>query len=96
MKPPIINSLQACRSLNIIDLVTLEAEREKLLEHVRWASAGEVVVIGGDFNAHVGGGVRRGGVCGRFGLRASFMGPARGPFGMGAPSLCGTHREVHC
>ena len=49
----------------------IETEREKLLEHVRWAQMSEVLVIGGDFNAHVGGGTGRGGVCGRFGLRQS-------------------------
>ena len=47
----------------------IEAEREKLLDHVRWAKKTEVLVIGGDFNAHVGSGAGREGVCGRFGLR---------------------------
>ena len=49
----------------------IENEREKLLEHVRWAENKEVVVVGGDFNAHIGGGRPRSGVNGRFGLRAS-------------------------
>ena len=49
----------------------IEAEQEKQLDHVRWAMAmrSDVLVIGGDFNAHVGSGAGREGVCGRFGLR---------------------------
>ena len=31
----------------------------------------EVLVVGGDFNAHIGGGEARNGVCGCFGLRES-------------------------
>ena len=49
----------------------IEAERETLLEHVKWASKEEVVIVGGDFNAHIGGGEAKRGVCGRFGLRSS-------------------------
>ena len=48
----------------------IEEEKEVLAEHARWKGRGEILVIGGDFNAHVGGGERRDG-CGRFGLRKS-------------------------
>ena len=33
----------------------VEGEWETLGSHVRWAKKGELVVVGGDFNAHVGG-----------------------------------------
>ena len=46
-------------------------EFEVLGEHVRWARKEEMVVVGGDFNAHVGAGEERRGVCGKFGLRSS-------------------------
>ena len=49
----------------------VEEEHEILEEHVRWASEEEILVVGGDFNAHVGEGERRRGVCGKFGLRRS-------------------------
>ena len=49
----------------------VEEELEVLGSHVSWAKESEVLVVGGDFNAHVGGGNARRGVCGRFGLRAS-------------------------
>ena len=51
--------------------VEIEEEREVLLQHIKWAEKGEVVVVGGDFNAHIGGGEQRSGVCGGFGLRRS-------------------------
>ena len=48
-------------------------EVEEVLEdlgcHASWARGDELLVIGGDFNAHVGGEENRKGVCGRFGLR---------------------------
>ena len=34
----------------------IESEKEKLLEHVKWAEKRKVLVVGGDFNAHIGGG----------------------------------------
>ena len=46
-------------------------EMEVLAEHVRWAKKEELVMVGGDFNAHVGAGSERRGVCGKFGLRTS-------------------------
>ena len=49
----------------------LENEKEVLKKHAAWAKANEVLVIGGDYNAHIGGGEDRPGVCGRFGLRQS-------------------------
>ena len=39
----------------------LEEEKEILAEHVGWRGKEEILVIGGDLNAHVGGGERRGG-----------------------------------
>ena len=51
--------------------VEIEGEMEVLAEHLKWAKHGEMVIIGGDFNAHVGGNDGRKGVCGKFGLRAS-------------------------
>ena len=49
----------------------VEEEKEVLAEHVRWKGKGEILVVGGDYNAHVGGGRGRQGVCGKFGLRKS-------------------------
>ena len=49
----------------------VEEELEVLEEHVKWSRVDDLLVIGGDFNAHVGGGERRRGVCGRFGIRRS-------------------------
>ena len=49
------------------------AEIEQARELVRslsdWANNRDLLIIGGDFNAHVGGGEDRQGVCGKFGLR---------------------------
>ena len=49
----------------------IEEEYETLTEHVRWASGDELLVVGGDWNAHVGADGAKGGVCGQFGLRSS-------------------------
>ena len=49
----------------------VETELEVLAEHVKWAKGDELVVVGGDFNAHVGGGSEKKGVSGKFGLRES-------------------------
>ena len=48
-----------------------EEEMERLEEHVQWSERDELVIVGGDFNAHVGAGEERRGVCGKFGLRTS-------------------------
>ena len=48
----------------------IEAEKEILKEHIDWCER-ETVVVGGDFNAHVGGEAAVRGVCGGHGLRAS-------------------------
>ena len=45
--------------------------REDLKNLSQWAHKDEILIIGGDFNAHVGGGEERPGVCGQFGLRVS-------------------------
>ena len=47
----------------------IENEKEVLKSHVEWASQNDLPIIGGDFNAHIGGGEDRPGVCGKFGLR---------------------------
>ena len=44
---------------------------EALAGHVGWARGGEINVVGGDFNAHVGASGGRRGLCGKFGLRQS-------------------------
>ena len=49
----------------------IEGERGKPMEHVRWAESSEVVVVGGDFNALIGGGEQRGRTCGSFESRSS-------------------------
>ena len=48
----------------------VEEELECLGGHVRWAKQEEMVIVGGDFNAHVGADGQRRGVCGKFGLRS--------------------------
>ena len=52
-------------------VLVMEEARDVLAEHVRWAEREEILVVGGDVNAHVGSGSQRPGVCGRFGLRTS-------------------------
>ena len=47
----------------------VEEEWAVLGEHVCWAKRRELVIVGGDFNAHIGGGEELRGVCGKFGLR---------------------------
>ena len=47
----------------------IEIQRSILKEHASWARQDEIIIIGGDFNAHIGGGENRPGVCGNFGLR---------------------------
>ena len=49
----------------------LEREKEVVKGLSEWAKKEELHLIGGDFNAHVGGGEDRPGVCGQFGLRES-------------------------
>ena len=39
--------------------------------HAKWATTNDMIIIGGDFNAHIGRGKDRPGVCGRFGLHQS-------------------------
>ena len=52
-------------------VLEVEEARDVLAEHVRWAEREEILVVGGDVNAHVGSGSQRPGVCGQFGLRSS-------------------------
>ena len=52
-------------------VLEVEEVREILVEHVGWAEREEILVVGGDVNAHVGRGSQRAGVCRRFGLRTS-------------------------
>ena len=58
-----------------VDVGTNEAEIEEakgvLKQHKEWAGKDDILLIGGDFNAHVGGGEERGGAAGTFGIRGS-------------------------
>lgn len=49
----------------------IEEAKQILLQHKQWAAREDILVIGGDFNAHIGGGENRPGICGRFGIRQS-------------------------
>ena len=49
----------------------VEMEYEALTEHVNWAKGDELLVVGGDWNAHVGADGEKKGVSGKFGLRSS-------------------------
>ncbi len=49
----------------------IEVAKDNLLEHTYWAKKEEILLVGGDFNAHVGGGEVRPGTCGQFGIRES-------------------------
>ena len=49
----------------------IEATKEELRLLAKQASKDDVLIIGGDYNAHIGGGEARAGVCGGFGLRES-------------------------
>ena len=51
--------------------MAVEEEWSVLGEHVRWAEKEEILIVGGDFNAHVGAEGRRGDSRGKFGLRTS-------------------------
>ena len=46
----------------------IEQERETLRNHKQEVKEEEILIIGGDFNAHIGGDEDRPGVCGKFGL----------------------------
>ena len=47
----------------------LEAAKDEVKRLATWAARNDILVIGGDWNAHIGGGEERQKVCGRFGLR---------------------------
>ena len=49
--------------------VEIDEARADLKNHVEYASRDEVLIVGGDFNAHIGANEDRPGVCGKFGLR---------------------------
>ena len=49
----------------------IEAAKQEVKELIKDASREKVLIVGGDFNAHIGQGEDRQGVCGRFGLRES-------------------------
>ena len=51
--------------------IEIDEVKEDLKEHSKWATKEEILVIGGDFNSHIGGGEERPRVCGKFGLRES-------------------------
>ena len=47
----------------------LETAKEEVKRLSKWAGKNEVLITGGDWNAHIGGGEERQRVCGKFGLR---------------------------
>ena len=47
----------------------IEEAKEDLRLHIQWANKDEVLIVGGDFNAHIGGNEDRANICGKFGLR---------------------------
>ena len=49
----------------------IEAAKEDLKSHIDGTKADEIVLVGGDFNAHIGQNEHRPGICGKFGLRSS-------------------------
>ena len=49
----------------------IEQAKEEVRKQSLWATKDDLLIIGGDFNAHVGGGDERPRVCGHFGLRTS-------------------------
>ena len=49
----------------------VEQAKEELKILTKWADKDDVLIVGGDFNAHVGADEDRPGVCGKFGLRGS-------------------------
>ena len=51
--------------------IEIEEAKINIEDHKKWASKEDILLIGGDFNAHVGGGEDRPGVCGKWGLRES-------------------------
>ena len=53
------------------NMETILQAKMELKQHSDWSRAHEIAVIGGDFNAHVGGDQEKSGVCGKFGLRQS-------------------------
>ena len=49
----------------------IENVKDKITEHLGWAKREEIVILGGDFNAHIGGNNEIPGICGKYGLRTS-------------------------
>ena len=49
----------------------IDTQKDILLQHVQWAGKNDILLIGGDFNAHVGADEQTTDVCGKFGLRGS-------------------------
>ena len=49
----------------------IERARENLKEHAEWAKKDDILIIGGDFNAHIGRNEDREGICGIFGIRTT-------------------------
>ena len=45
--------------------------KEDLKSHKEWASSGDIIIIGGDFNAQIGREENIPGICGKFGIRQS-------------------------
>ena len=49
----------------------IERVKEEVVVQAGWAGDKDILVIGGDMNAHVGNDAERNGLCGKFGLRSS-------------------------
>ena len=49
----------------------IDTEKDILLQHAQWAGKKDIMLIGGDFNAHIGADEQTPEVCGKFGLRTS-------------------------
>ena len=49
----------------------IEEEKDILKQHISEAKSDEVLIVGGDFNAHIGADEDRPGTCGKYGLRVS-------------------------
>ena len=49
----------------------IDQAKEDLKDHIQWSKKDEILIVGGDFNAHIGSNEDRDGVCGIFGIRTT-------------------------
>ena len=47
----------------------IDQAKEDLKDHIQWSKKDEILIVGGDFNAHIGSNEERDGVWGIFGIR---------------------------